>query len=292
MSVEQLPSPPLSKHARIIYGSLVGAIVLFSAYQGDWVWALMALMSFFIGFWELYAMMLVRNIQPSRLISFGIGVLFYPLAYWGLERHFQLLITLGVLLTFTWMLFRKSRPSIADIGGTIVMFFYLGFLPSHAILLRNLGPGELGLKYLLLLIFAVSFSDIGAYYGGKAFGKNLLSPQISPKKTIEGLLWGSLTGLGVSLIAASIMNLPLPHAAFFGIVLPMVGVLGDLFESLLKRDAGVKDSGTLIPGHGGVLDRTDSYIFAVVVAYYYVYWGVLQHGLAGEVLQIIKDLHF
>lgn len=264
---------------------IISAIVIIGAVLGGPLWLLMVGAGFVIAFKELMSLMLVKGLKPSKAVVLIISSLCYLLAFLGHERHFQVIITAGVLLTVIWMICRKDRPTIADIGATILMFFYLGYLPAHFILLRQIDMQNIGLNYLFLTLFAISFSDVGAYYGGKLFGKTLISPDISPKKTVEGFISGLMTGLLVSGLFGLIAHLPLFHIIVLGLLLPVVGLLGDLFESLLKRDAGVKDMGTLIPGHGGLLDRTDSYIFAGVVTYYYVIWFVLKTGLVKELLQ-------
>lgn len=285
MSGELGPEQPVKRfqiNPRVVPAIIVSAIVLAAIYAGNWFWLSFVLMGFGIAYSELNKLMRTREIHPSRIMVIGISLMCYFLAYWGFERYFQIIITTGVMLTFIWFLFRKSRATISDIGATILMFFYLGYLPAHYVLLRQIEPQGLG--FLLVAIFAIGFSDIGAYYGGKLIGKNLLSPQISPKKTIEGFIVGIITGCIAASVVAYCFGIGWYHGVILGLVLPLVGMWGDLFESLLKRDAGLKDIGTLIPGHGGVLDRTDSYIFAAPVVYYYVFWGVLHKGLAFEVL--------
>ena len=270
---------------RILPALLMSAIVIIGAIAGGLFWLTLVCVGFIIAFKELMTLMLHKGLNPSKVVVLIVSVLCYFLAFWGHERHFQIIITAGVLFTVIWMICRKDRPGIADIGATILMFFYLGYLPAHFILLRQIEMQNLGLYYLFFTLFAVSFSDIGAYYGGKLFGKTLLSPGISPKKTVEGFISGWITGLSVALLFGLCVHLPILHLLILGSILPFVGLLGDLFESLLKRDAGLKDMGTLIPGHGGLLDRTDSYIFAGVVTYYYVIWFVLKTGLIKEIMQ-------
>ena len=266
---EDVISKPSGLNPRIIPAIIVSILVLLAVFLGGWFWLAFVLIGFGIGYSELNQLMRVREINPSRIMVVGISILCYLLAFFGFERYFQIIITTAVMLTFIWFLFRKSRATISDIGATILMFFYLGYLPAHYILLRQIEP--IGLGFLVIAIFAIGFSDIGAYYGGKLLGRNLLSPQISPKKTIEGFLIGILTGCMASTLMAQVFGINWLHGVILGLVLPLLGMWGDLFESLLKRDAGVKDIGTLIPGHGGLLDRTDSYVFAAPFVYYYVF---------------------
>ncbi len=282
----------LKINTRILSGLSVGAVVCGAAILGGWAWFLFTAIAFYpMAYKEMLALMAAKNIHPSKMTVCLFSALLYLFAFFGLERHFEIIVTVGIIFTFAWLLFRKNPASISDIGGTILMFFYLGFLPAHFILLRGLGADHIpqfwlqpGLKYLFLILLIVSASDIFAYYGGKRFGKKLLSPKISPKKTIEGAVAGTSMAIFVGTIAAYFFQIYWFHGAILGIIISLVAQMGDLSESLLKRDAGLKDSGSFIPGHGGLLDRTDSYIFSGAVGYYYIVWFVLHQGLAHEVL--------
>lgn len=154
---------------------------------------------------------------------------------------------------------------------------YVGMLGGSIIRLRNDFPE--GPKLVFFLALCVWLGDAGAYYSGKNFGKHKLLPRISPKKTVEGLIGGLIT----SAIAATVIHFtflpefPLVQAIIVGVVLSGAGVIGDLAESMWKRSAAVKDSGTLIPGHGGFLDRFDSILFTAPMLY--VYWAVSHKGL-------------
>lgn len=274
----------------------MAAVVVLAATVGGWLWALLVLVFYLIAYKEMLALMAAKQIYPSKVTVTIFSITFYLLAFLGWERHFQIVVTLGIIFTFAWLLFRKKPASISDIGATILMFFYLGFLPAHFILLRQIGveQGILdfwlqpGLRYLFLVLFIVSASDVFAYYGGKRFGKKLLSPKISPKKTIEGSVTGFVGAVLIAIAAALLFEINWVHGAVLGVFISLVAQMGDLSESLLKRDAGLKDSGVLIPGHGGLLDRTDSYIFSGAVAYYYINWFILHQGVAREVMEFLQ----
>lgn len=162
--------------------------------------------------------------------------------------------------------------AIAVLGTT-----YVGLLGGSLIRLRHDFPD--GSKLIFFLLLVVWMGDTGAYYCGRAFGKHKMSPRISPKKTVEGGIGGVLT----SLVAAVVIHFtffesfPLHHAVIAGVILSMAGMIGDLAESMWKRSAAVKDSGTLIPGHGGFLDRFDSIFFTAPILYFY--WTLVVHGL-------------
>jgi phosphatidate cytidylyltransferase len=173
----------------------------------------------------------------------------------------------------------EALPSSAI---AVMATLYVGMLGGSMIRLRNdfAGPARIGPKLVFFLVLVVWLGDAGAYYIGKRFGKHLLSPHISPKKTIEGLCGG----IAVSVLTALVIHFtffqafPLVHAVIAGIVLSLAGVVGDLAESMWKRSAAVKDSGTLFPGHGGFLDRFDSVFYTTPILY--VYWVLIQNGFS------------
>jgi phosphatidate cytidylyltransferase len=157
----------------------------------------------------------------------------------------------------------------------VLATMYVGMLAGSIIRLRD-DFGDDGPNLVFFLLLVVWLGDAGAYYIGKKFGRRKLSPRISPKKTVEGLIGGVIT----SVITAVVIHFtffprfPLTHAVIVGVMLSISGVIGDLAESMWKRSAAVKDSGTLIPGHGGFLDRFDSILFTAPILY--VYWALSQ----------------
>ncbi len=173
----------------------------------------------------------------------------------------------------------SSKPiedSLPSSAVAVLATTYVGLLGGSLIRLRNDFP--VGWKLVFFLLLVVWLGDSGAYYVGKRFGKHKLSPRISPKKTIEGLAGG----VAMSVITAVVIHFtffpefPLFHAVVAGMILSVAGVVGDLAESMWKRSAAVKDSGTLLPGHGGFLDRFDSILFTAPILY--CYWTLIVHG--------------
>ncbi|HEX9500894.1 MAG TPA: CDP-archaeol synthase [Thermoanaerobaculia bacterium] len=197
-------------------------------------------------------------------------------------------VEMGVFLTLLVIpasyVFSARGPEDALPSSAIAVMatLYVGMLGGSLIRLRNdfAGPQRIGPKLVFFLVLVVWLGDAGAYYIGKQFGKHLLSPAISPKKTIEGLFGG----IAVSILTAIIIHFtffkafPLMHAVIAGIILSLAGVIGDLAESMWKRSAAVKDSGTLFPGHGGFLDRFDSVFYTTPILY--VYWVLIQNGFS------------
>ena len=237
--------------------------------------------------------MAIRDIRPSKVIVLTAGTLMIIVATLGKSHWLPPLLTAGIIASFFRLLFRQPRASMSDIGATLLALFYVAYLPVHYILLRELGAegianplAQPGLKYLIMVLFVISAADVGAYYTGKLFGKHLLYPELSPKKTREGALGGVLAGVGIGVLLSFWMTLETHHAVILSVLIVVVAQLGDLTESMIKRDAGVKDSGSMLQGHGGMLDRSDSYIFTAAVAYYYIYWIVLQQGLTQDIFRI------
>jgi phosphatidate cytidylyltransferase len=182
-----------------------------------------------------------------------------------------------LIIPASYVLTKKSlEDSLPSSAVAVLATTYVGMLSGSLIRLHNDFPEGYKLVYFLLLV--VWLGDTGAYYVGRTFGKHKLSPRISPKKTIEGLLGG----VAASIITALVIHFtffpkfPLVHAIIAGVILSVAGVIGDLAESMWKRSAAVKDSGTLIPGHGGFLDRFDSILFTAPILY--CYWTLIVHG--------------
>lgn len=188
----------------------------------------------------------------------------------------QILLASAVVLSLIWLLLRPQKEG-AFIGWawTIGGILYVGWLLSYFVGLRGLDDGRNWVFLALLVTFG---SDTAAYFVGRALGRHKLAPRISPGKTWEGTIAGFLGAIIVALLFTLPTPLQLPigcgQAILLGFLVSLFGQLGDLAESLLKRNTGIKDSGSLLPGHGGFLDRIDSIVFAGVVVYYYVVWAI------------------
>lgn len=184
-------------------------------------------------------------------------------------------IFVSALIVVGGMTVGVAQPDAARLREAAASLFplvYLG-IPLGALAAVRAGAGR---EALLLLVAVIVISDTGQYYAGRSFGRHLLAPAISPKKTIEGAIGGLVAGT----VAAALLGrywlagVPPLVLAMLGAALVLLGIVGDLFESLLKRSAGVKDSSALIPGHGGILDRIDSWLFAAPVYYVFLRYAV------------------
>ena len=225
-----------------------------------------------LGLFEFYALLGARSLQPFRTTGVLLTSLIFleqlrPLALGASLWPFVALLLLTAALRRVGDLAR-TVPSSA---GTFLGATYLGALGGAMAGLLLLAPAGQGGWRVLLLLGIVMISDSFAYFVGHALGRHRLAPTLSPGKTVEGALGGLLGGaLGAWLLRElGLPGLPLLHALLLGVTVAAMGIVGDLFESLLKRWAGVKDSGNLFPGHGGMLDRLDSLLFGAPVLYYY-----------------------
>ncbi len=225
-----------------------------------------------IGLFEFFGLMRAREVRPLRRTGLVLaGAMFLDVAYpewygapfWPLAALLLLIVTLrrGADLA-------ETVPAAAT---TLLGATYLGALGGTIAALRILHPVADGAWRIVLLLAIIMAGDALAFFVGHAFGRRPLAPQISPGKSVEGALGGLLGGVAGALAvrALGLPRLPLAHAVILGAGVAVMGIVGDLEESLLKRWAGVKDSGGLFPGHGGMLDRIDSLLFGAPVLYYY-----------------------
>lgn len=277
---------------RIISGIVAIVVAIVMIGLGGWYFTLGFGVIIFLGQLEIFALVKAKGILPAAKTTLVVSQLLLITAHLSPTLADALLPISGTFICF-YLLFQPQVATIADLAASILGLFYGGYLPSFWVRLRDLGdvgaaPLPLGgywpdtwppvldvLPYgmvITLLAFACIWAaDIGAYTAGKIIGRTPLS-NISPKKTVEGAVFGMLGSMVVALIGSYWLQWPLWPAtgAALGLMVGTSSLLGDLTESLMKRDAGVKDSGALIPGHGGILDRTDSYVFTGALVYFFV----------------------
>ena len=267
---------------RVITAFAIGLPALFAIIAGGlWLTALILVIVFYASK-EYTQILRNKGFLPSLKIMLVSSAIFAALAYFNRFDLVPLALTLSALMSFMWVLFRGRQPYIANVATTLLGFVYCGWFPLHLLFLRNMGgniegwfvPSPLGAGYCLLILFAVLVTDTFCYIVGCKWGKNKLAQVISPNKTIEGSLGGSIMCLIFSLGIGLGIGLPWYHALILGLLIAIFAQIGDLCESMIKRDAGVKDSSNVLPGHGGFLDRTDSYILTIPVVYYYLQYFV------------------
>ena len=218
---------------------------------------------------EFYRITAVFRILPLACFGLIWTILFILRPQY--DFPVSLLLTSAVIFSLILLVFSLQRAgAFARWAWEMVGMLYVGWRLSYLVALRL----DAGRSWVFLAFFATFASDTAAYFVGRALGRHRLAPRISPAKTWEGAIAGLVGGIIVSLIIVALFGLPLGygHAIILGILVSVFGQLGDLVESLLKRHTGVKESGNLMPGHGGLLDRMDSVVFAGVVVYlYYIF---------------------
>lgn len=266
---------------RVATGVPLAAAAAALIWAGPFPFALLILLFTVFGVSEFYDLVEAKGFRPARrtgVVATAVAVLG---AYFLEDGFLAHLVLLSVVITMMLFVFRTQRVSALIDGATTVMgFLYCGWLPAHLVLLRKLEglPGEVdgssiaGAGLVTWLVTAVAITDIGAYFVGKAMGRTKLAPHVSPGKTVEGSLGGLALAMLVGWYLGKWFHIAPVHCLALAFLGSVTAQLGDLFESALKRDAGVKDSGNLIEGHGGVLDRFDSYLMSAPVFYFYVTW--------------------
>jgi phosphatidate cytidylyltransferase len=232
--------------------------------------SLMVLLATFFGLREFYTLALPNAKGIERLTGIGLGVLLSFLVIYGDDAILPFFVLLLLLLSLLFLAISQNRSStISSMGILLFGILFIGFLIPHVSLIRNMAEGRV---WVLLLIVTVWAGDIFAFLTGSLFGKHKLYPKISPNKTYEGL-GGAIAGSVLVALAYKIFFIPRLDAGLcilLAIVLAVLGQLGDFTESMLKRSAQVKDSGSLIPGHGGMLDRMDSFLFSAPFLHYFL----------------------
>ncbi|MTJ46616.1 phosphatidate cytidylyltransferase [Dolichospermum sp. UHCC 0259] len=282
--------------SRIVSGIIAIIMALSATLLGGWYFTIAIALIVFLGQQEYFNLVRSRGIRPAVKTTMFVSQVLLAISTLDSSLADAIMPIAGTLICF-YLLFQPKLATIADISASIMGLFYVGYLPSYWVRLRgvghtitsnlplggywpsnwqDIGQGNFtslptGLTATTLAFLCIWAADIGAYIIGKFFGKTRLS-DISPKKTVEGAVFGVIASLTVAIIGAYFLHFPdwIITGAILGLIIGIASLLGDLTESLLKRDAGVKDSGQLIPGHGGILDRTDSYIFTAPLVYYFV----------------------
>ena len=237
-------------------------------------WLLLALVLLVTagGLLELSRLLLAGTKAWLRILTWSMGLLLPLATYW--KGLFGLTVAtvavVFVALAVHLFVYAKQEQVLPSLGAMVFSQLYIPFLISHVLLLFRVPSGR---HWILLLFFVVFFCDTGAYYVGHRLGRHKLWPAVSPGKTVEGAIGGLLSSVAISVLVGTLLPLDVATVGFLlalGFVLALVGQAGDLMESMLKRVSQVKDAGGILPGHGGLLDRLDSLIFAFPVMYYAV----------------------
>jgi phosphatidate cytidylyltransferase len=234
-----------------------------------WFTILIAAMSA-LASWEFYRMAGGLKVQPITYFGIAWVLLLILSPHCPYPPTLPFLITSAIVVSLIWLLFRRPRDqAFTTWAWTMAGILYIGWMLRYWVQLRGL---EAGRELVFLAMFITFANDTSAFFIGRTWGKHALAPAISSGKTWEGAIGGLLSSIVTSLIISVIFTLPFSYwqIALVGFIIGVFAQLGDLTESLLKRNTGVKDAGKLIPGHGGILDRLDSLIFTGVIVYYFV----------------------
>jgi CDP-diglyceride synthetase len=273
--VPEPPEPSRSKGfgsdlvTRVVTGAGMAAAGLFVLNAGTGPASVLVSLIVGLGVIELCGALRTQGYRPAGLVALAGSVALVLGAYHGGEAAFAAVAAAVVPVTLLWYLggVSKARPA-PGVASTLLVFGYVGILGGFAGLIL---AQKDGIGLLLGVVLCCVASDIGAYLAGKRFGRRHIAPSISPNKTAEGLLAGMATSVVIGfLLVGSIEPWGRFDALALGVVVAVLAPLGDLCESLLKRDLEVKDLGGLLPGHGGVLDRFDAMLFTLPAVYYLV----------------------
>jgi phosphatidate cytidylyltransferase len=252
--------------SRIVFALPLIALALFLVIEGGLVFALGVFLVGCVCLHELYG--IYERAHPVRLAGFVALAGLLAAASYGSSTHptlvlLALMASLPVLFGLT---LAQPHPSAGGLALTLLGVCWIGLGLAHAVLLRDLPHGE---GIVIDVLVGTFLGDTGAYLGGRLFGRRPLSPSLSPKKTVEGLAIGmAFTVAGVWFAGRYQSWLPGGHALVLGVAVALTAPVGDLFESFVKRQAGAKDTGSLLGAHGGMLDRLDALLFTAVVGYY------------------------
>ena len=307
-NIDQLKPKDTKKLAkRWATGLSLGALGTVWIFSGNGIFTLGFLFASLVALNEYYAMVKAAGVkcEPDQLVAPAAktgtiaSLACYITAAFFPEYH-ELVLPLAASWLMIWLLiFNKRSPSISEISTSLLGMFYIGYLPSFWVRLRalqtvtqapTLFPALLGrFEWMQVSSWtagsmitwwtwtSIVFADVGAYFIGKAFGKRKLSTissaagSASPNKTVEGALGGFACGTLFATLGAYLMQWPKwpVLGVFYGLIITFIGLVGDLTASMMKRDAGIKDTGSILPGHGGLLDRIDSYMLTAPIAYFF-----------------------
>ena len=252
--------------ARIAWAIPWIAIVVTIAIVGGELFAAAMIGFGCVGIYEFFRM--VRDARPFEMVAFAACAALVAAAFYGDQFQMMIVLTVSVAAIFLASVMRPDREGITvSIALTIFGIVWIGIPFAHAVLLRELPEHGAGL--LVDVLVATFVADTAAYAGGRLFGRHRLAPALSPNKTLEGLAFGLVGGtLGFWFAGLYQDWLPGVDALVMGVCVAALAPVGDLFESMIKRDLGIKDSGTIFGPHGGLLDRLDAVLFTIVAGYY------------------------
>lgn len=265
--------------AKLAGGLILGPIVFYIMVCGDYLMLALAGFAVVVGLIEFYELLRKSGMRPMPTLGIALGLMFLFAAYVKSDISVQLVISVAVLAALIIQFFRAVRGgakhSISDVAVTIFGSLYLGAQLSYVFHLKDIYHSYFADTFRfnllsMLPMFAAWVCDAGALLVGKAMGRTPLAPKLSPKKTVEGAVGGIASGVIFSILICSMLHIGIGHAIAIGLINGVFAQIGDLAESAFKREVQVKDTGNLIIGAGGMLDRTDSIVFTIPLTYFYI----------------------
>lgn len=259
---------------RVLSAVVLGALAVFLIAAGPLSLGVLAVLAvILLACHEAAALLQAAGSVAARIPVVAAIFLMVAGAWSGGASHLAAGLAAGMTLIFVWtVLTEKPKGSVVKLSGGTLVLLYPAWSLAHVILYLETGTGR---RSLLFLLFVVWVCDSAAYYVGSALGRRKLAPEISPNKTVAGAVGGTLGAAGAALLLKVLGLVPWSPAFALaaGLGIAVLAQVGDLAESMVKRDAGVKDSGSLIPGHGGILDRVDALLLVVPLFYYILSWS-------------------
>lgn len=270
---------------RTISGVVLLGIVLGAAYGGKFAFGGFLLLIVVVGMWEFYNIAAATGATPHRTLGLAAGVVLLVTTFFLFDgfvsdmqstRSVDMLIggilyfTVLIPLCFVVELFYDSETPLRNVATTLMGIFYVAYPMALLLFIPILITGEWQPESFLFYLFIVWGNDVFAYLTGIAFGKHKMAPRISPKKSWEGFAGGVAGAMAMGAIGSFVVGGPLGMWLGLAAVVAITSVFGDLVESMFKREAGIKDSGKIMPGHGGVLDRFDALLISSPFAFVYL----------------------
>ncbi len=267
---------------RRILTAVIGIpMTIFVINYGEWLFAAAILILTLLAWHEFYIMLQNKNIRIFYKLGFLTNFLLLGCAWLGNSQEIIMVLFFALLFILLNSVLSGKKFTVVDAAFSLFGIMYIGISFSHLLLLRysdssvhiatSWGTLSAGAAYLWLAFVGTWANDTFAYFIGSRFGRHKLCPAVSPAKTIEGALGGMFGSIIAILTLGMLFHLSIAQSVVMGILVGLAAPVGDLTESAIKRFANVKDSGRILPGHGGILDRFDSILFVVPVIYYYMY---------------------
>lgn len=283
---------------RMLTGFIMGTVVMLCLLYGGLATLALLIFMLIVGSKEYVQILNNKGFYPSLKVIYFTELILTMVVYFKRFDLVGITLTVCAMCSLMWVLFVGRQPYIANVATTLFGMVYCGWFPLHLIFLRDLSSSQYssGVGFVVMMFTAILMTDVGCYYVGKKWGKHKLAPVVSPNKTIEGSIGGIVAGIIsaclIGLYIDKLLHIPIKWyiPICVGVISTAFAQIGDLCESLIKRDAGVKDSGSSLPGHGGFLDRSDSFVLTIPMVYYFCKFFVFETEWIPSFISSLKGL--